>query len=280
MELLCPNCQQKLTIPDQYAGQLMRCPLCNGTFTAPALAGVPAPMPVSPMPVSPTPSSPPAENLYTMAPATVPPPAPTWQPGPATDSPQGQSPPSPTEPPPPEPPPMPPGEYSRTMVWTLSDRVVSMLAPTGLGLVFILSFLPWAAFSFRGISGSLNGWTIGFGEHANAIIGIYLLITLLAFVLSVPAFLFARNLAPAPPFVKALGPWRSAIVGGVALLGFVFMIYTYLDAIFSAGGTPGTIWMKLAVRCHLIALIGSALEFWLEARRTRNLPPPRVELRW
>src|SRR5215831_13336163 len=37
MELLCPNCQKKLTVPEQYAGQLMRCPLCQGTFTVPAM---------------------------------------------------------------------------------------------------------------------------------------------------------------------------------------------------------------------------------------------------
>ena len=37
MNLLCPNCQKMLTVPEQYAGQLMKCPLCNGTFTVPAL---------------------------------------------------------------------------------------------------------------------------------------------------------------------------------------------------------------------------------------------------
>jgi hypothetical protein len=37
MELVCPNCKKKLTIPEQYAGQLMRCPLCQGTFNVPAI---------------------------------------------------------------------------------------------------------------------------------------------------------------------------------------------------------------------------------------------------
>ena len=37
MNLLCPNCQKPLTVPEQYAGQPMRCPLCAGTFTVPAL---------------------------------------------------------------------------------------------------------------------------------------------------------------------------------------------------------------------------------------------------
>ncbi len=32
MNLLCPNCQKPLTVPEQYAGQPIRCPLCSGTF--------------------------------------------------------------------------------------------------------------------------------------------------------------------------------------------------------------------------------------------------------
>ena len=45
MNLLCPNCQKPLTVPEQYAGQPMRCPLCAGTFTVPALPQTPAPPP-------------------------------------------------------------------------------------------------------------------------------------------------------------------------------------------------------------------------------------------
>lgn len=41
METNCPSCGKKLTIPDPYAGQLMRCPLCNDTFTAPPLSTSP-----------------------------------------------------------------------------------------------------------------------------------------------------------------------------------------------------------------------------------------------
>jgi hypothetical protein len=37
MNLLCPNCQKQLSVGDQYAGQLMKCPLCQGTFTVPTL---------------------------------------------------------------------------------------------------------------------------------------------------------------------------------------------------------------------------------------------------
>ncbi len=37
MNLLCPNCQQMLNVPEQYAGQLMKCSKCSGTFTVPGL---------------------------------------------------------------------------------------------------------------------------------------------------------------------------------------------------------------------------------------------------
>src|SRR5437773_12166780 len=54
MELLCPNCQQKLTVPEQYAGPLTKSPLCGGTFNTPALPPVPGPAYVPPaVPVPP-----------------------------------------------------------------------------------------------------------------------------------------------------------------------------------------------------------------------------------
>src|SRR5207244_222603 len=46
MNLLCPNCQQQLSVQEQFAGQLMKCPLCGNNFTVPALpqaAAAPAP---------------------------------------------------------------------------------------------------------------------------------------------------------------------------------------------------------------------------------------------
>lgn len=37
MNLLCPNCQKMLQVPDQFAGQMMKCPLCGSPFTVPPL---------------------------------------------------------------------------------------------------------------------------------------------------------------------------------------------------------------------------------------------------
>src|SRR6516225_5171125 len=96
MELMCPHCQQKLTIPDQYAGQLMRCPLCNGTFTAPALSAPPPPV------FSMTPEPPPPSPISTepMQPSSLPPPLPETLP------------------------PLAPGEYSRSLKIVFSPRVI------------------------------------------------------------------------------------------------------------------------------------------------------------
>src|SRR5438128_387044 len=56
MNLLCPNCGKMLTVQEQYAGQMMKCPLCAGTFTVPALpAGGVEPPATVPPPVPPTP---------------------------------------------------------------------------------------------------------------------------------------------------------------------------------------------------------------------------------
>src|SRR5438094_2130216 len=45
MNVLCPNCQQKLSVSEENAGQLMKCPACSRYFSVPALpetAAVPA----------------------------------------------------------------------------------------------------------------------------------------------------------------------------------------------------------------------------------------------
>jgi hypothetical protein len=64
MNLQCPNCQKLLTVPEQYAGQLMKCPLCQGNFQVPSLPGgvepAPAFAPPAPPPPSPPPPAPPS----------------------------------------------------------------------------------------------------------------------------------------------------------------------------------------------------------------------------
>src|SRR5438105_269211 len=85
MNLLCPNCQKMLTVPEQYAGQLMKCPLCSGTFTVPAL---PQPAFGAPEPSAPPPPPPPPPvggDIYTMRQEPEPPPAPAFSTAAPTD---------------------------------------------------------------------------------------------------------------------------------------------------------------------------------------------------
>jgi hypothetical protein len=256
---MCPHCQQKLTIPDQYAGQLMRCPLCNGTFTAPALTAPP----------------PPVFSLPESSPPPTPPPLPT------TPEPMRQPPPVEsiveTVPPPP------PGEYSRSWKIVFSPRVIPWIPPVGLLLVFLLSFLPWISLRPPLVREAVgfSAWNIGFGisgSPGDGLFATFLILTILAMILAIPSSLFALGLAPTPPFVKAIGPWRPVIAGGVALLSFLFLLIRYLDSIFSSA--PMTIWFKLAFRFHLAVIVAALVEFWLELRRAKNLPPPRIETHW
>src|SRR5258707_6610778 len=76
MKLICPSCQKELTVPDQYAGQVMKCPLCAGNFTAPTLPQAPDASP----PVSAAPA-----HTYGLAPEPIVPvtaPVPSQEPAP------------------------------------------------------------------------------------------------------------------------------------------------------------------------------------------------------
>jgi uncharacterized membrane protein YhaH (DUF805 family) len=53
MYVTCPSCHQQLNVPDQLAGQQVRCPLCQTILQAPA-AGMPA-APPAPAPAPPPP---------------------------------------------------------------------------------------------------------------------------------------------------------------------------------------------------------------------------------
>ena len=133
MNLLCPNCQKMLTVPEQYAGQLMKCPLCNGTFTVPTL---PVSPPAPPPPTPPTPAGP---DIYGFKeplppPPTTAPPVPPPAPGETAPAPGPSLPP---------PPPLPPGEYTRKMSVWFSPKVLQFVPPVALFFVFILQFFTW-----------------------------------------------------------------------------------------------------------------------------------------
>src|SRR5262245_36729946 len=145
MNLLCPNCQKMISIPDQYAGQIMKCPLCSNTFTAPALPAASAP-PAGAMPANPPPASPPASGPG--GPPASPSPAPAQEDVFRFASPPPEPPkvpPEPVQPPVSETPsaPSPPAGYRHTATIWISPRVVPWIGPAALLLAFVLSFFPW-----------------------------------------------------------------------------------------------------------------------------------------
>src|SRR5262249_60775840 len=64
MNLLCPSCQKMLQVPEQYAGQQMRCPLCNSTFPVPPLPDAPS---LAPSPPPPPPPATGGAEVYPLA---------------------------------------------------------------------------------------------------------------------------------------------------------------------------------------------------------------------
>lgn len=178
MNLLCPNCQKMLSVEDRYAGQLMRCPLCNGTFTVPALAADPPPSRATPPPPpAPAFSSPgpahaedePEHGTYSLAahdappehtppPLELPPLEPEAEPaarptprrsGRGSNGGRSSLPPADlaltsTTPPPVPPPPPPPGDYAHTLSFHLNPQVLSWIAPVCAVFLFFLLFFHWA----------------------------------------------------------------------------------------------------------------------------------------
>jgi hypothetical protein len=171
MNLLCPNCWKMLTVPEQYAGQLMKCPLCSGTFTVPALppsgGGLDAPAP-------PQPAFSPAG---TSDPYQLPPQVPgSGAPEPAFHA----APPEPPAPPPPPPPqsggpimqPPPPrpatqGDYHHHVLVPANEKILQWVTPAALLLVFILQFFPWIGVYAGSVPLTTQGaWGAAFGSFS------------------------------------------------------------------------------------------------------------------
>ena len=107
----------------------------------------------------------------------------------------------------------------------------------------------------------------------------YVILFVLAWLLSIASVVFGARLVPEPPFVQTLGPWRRAIAGGVSVLAFLFLAIAYIEWVFLTQ-SPMTVWMRIAVRFHLLAILSALLELWLDSRRKRRAPPPRIDVRW
>lgn len=288
MEIQCPSCQKKLAIGDQFAGQLIRCPACNGVFMAPSLV-----MPATPMA---TPVAPPVAPV--VAPTVAPPfAAPDVIPFSGDAPPRPAYPPPPPRPAPPPPaileeePPLPPGDFKATHTLKLCPDVLRWVAPVALAVVFLCSFLGWVAevaFTIRTsadgqstqqlASTDLNLWHLAFSDRGTAAWILYAIFTVfLALPLAWVKLLMEKNLVPMPDLLKPYWQWRSVAVGAVAAVAYTFASIGWLQLTATQSTAFG---LGLGLRAHLVALIACGLEFWLIHRKKRQLPLPEVTARW
>jgi hypothetical protein len=191
MNLLCPSCQNPLSVPEQYAGQLMKCPLCGNNFTVPPLPhdtpepslapphepdphdftpiDLSGPPPVPPAPPPPTvPASTESEHgLYGMTIEPPPPPRPARPTPPSPPAPAPAPPPAYKSTPPPPPPRPTPDGFTHTRAITINPQVLPWIAPACLCLVFVLSFFPWVGY-YPGGYGVVtqSAWGAAFGGYS------------------------------------------------------------------------------------------------------------------
>jgi hypothetical protein len=232
MNLLCPNCQQMLTVPDEFAGQLMKCSLCNGTFTVPGLpgAGPPhasAPEPdvftlrPEPPPVAPPPPQPSAFHVELPPPpastATTPEPAPSLS--------------------------LPPEGYRHTMTMWFSPKVLPWIAPVCLLLIFFLQLMDWVGIYPGGVpTVTGNAWRAAFGQYAedpdlkegsmqdekkkpgvSVLTIFYLLLFFPVLVLTIASVILPMLPLKLPPQAEKLLPWRWGLVAAANLLLLLFL---------------------------------------------------------
>ena len=269
MEIQCPSCQKKLAIGDQFAGQLVKCPACNGVFMAPTLA-----LPVASPPVASQSATVPSASPDTLGFAAEPPPRPSM----ASSYASSYNPPLPPPAPPPkaifdEEPPMPPGDFAGSQTLRLCPEILRWVAPAALTLVALSSFFRWVlivvSLSPTTIA-NLNLWEIAFGEYGYAAWILYLLVALfLALPLAWAKLLMEMNLVPTPDFLRPFWQWRSVAVGAVAALALTFAAIGWLQLSATESTSIG---MFVGLRAHLVAIVACGLEFWLTHRKKTRLP--------
>jgi len=272
MELLCPHCLKRVTVSDDKAGQVLNCPLCNGVFAAPSLPGAPSAPPPPPPPSSSSPAT------YSISPVVPPP------------SPREEAPPPPPMPPPsPLPsvqaskPSPPPGSYSRRIAFGLRPDVLAWFPPI---CIFLIVFVLGSFFSWHIVLESRlvatertrNLWLVAFADGSGLLI-VYVVMMILAFFISVACLLLELRWIPPPPPVASMLPWKSAATFGFLLITFFFLAYDVQQGIFVLV-SPIDLGEKLAFLLHVVALVASGLELWAQSQRAKNLPIPRVTLKW
>jgi hypothetical protein len=259
-----------LNIEDKFAGQMMQCPLCNGTFTAPVLPATP-PSAVPLASASASKSNPPAEDVFSLAPSTTPSmPPPRKEPKkekpsdstrlvaetPISDQPGADA--------------SGPDYPHRYIVW-ISPRVVPWIAPGALVIAFLFFFFPWRHVAVVGSDefSTEMGWRV----MGKPVLVFYFIMYVIALALAIGSLLLTLKIVPTPPQIGHLIPWKTCIVAGIVAFAFLFLYIGFWTEPLS------TSWFRWTVWLHLVALIGLTLEYWLE-RRGPSLALPRVDVLW
>jgi hypothetical protein len=306
MELFCPNCQKKLLIEDRYAGQVMKCPMCSGTFTAPSL-------PTFSTSAPPSPPAPPPPGPAPLPPTTAPPSAPSGA--------------APETAPAPPPPPVRGTEHEfKFHIW-LSPKVLQWVPVGALFLIFVLSFFTWVWVGYGSLAvAAQNGWQASFGlvsvdkdlkgptrdedqPGISVLTLLYLLWLLPTLALAAVAAAILMVPIQLPPQIQMLLMWRWAIVAAAVLLGLLLLglqllvgfslenkVRSEVNAEISRHSTDipsrsqemarqlalsslHRAWpLGLVFWLQMIALVIAALLFLIDFRKTA--PIPRIDVLW
>jgi hypothetical protein len=242
-----------LTVPEEYAGQLMQCPLCRGTFQMPAApqpAGA-STMPAPPQPPRPQPPAPdsfnipvPPSGVYNVAaePKTAPPP-----PGGGFPPPPGGMDFAPVEMVQEVmPPPTTSGGYRHAIPLRFNPLYLQWIIPVGLILEFILTFFPWVGLYPGGdnlitqnaLQAAFNGYSAfdkDFPElkgedkpGGNLLMVFYVIFLWLTLLLSVGALVLHFFSGSPSPGMRTLMNLRWIVVGSLAFLVFLFFLIQLL----------------------------------------------------
>lgn len=266
MELQCPSCQKRLSIGDQFAGQLVKCPACNGVFMAPSLT---PPAPATPTPAANAPSTSTGDGNILPFDSDAPPPRPEI--AHFTSSPP---------PPPPRPryedePIGPPGDYTTEHRCHLRANILRWFTPGILLILLLVSFMNWIVIPPI----ARNLWQLAF----DPIDAGYVIYTLVTFFVALPlawvVILMEINVIPLPPAIRPFWSWRGLVMTFLLFLTVLFPTIDLLRWNLSAAVDPSGLGLKIAVRLHWLAIACGGLEFWLDRRRKKRLPPPEFSLR-
>jgi hypothetical protein len=217
--------------------------------------------------------------------------------------------------------------------------VLPWIVVGALGLLFVLTpFFSWVGYFSAGYSGVYQGpWFAAFGwynpidpiykevsgfnektqgPHWMPLLFLYLLLLLPTLVLAIASAVLPMLPIKLPPQVDALKQWRWALVGGLALLGFLILSLQLLlgfslesqarsameekfatdrkeastpeksekvdmqvGMAVNALGVERTGWLRLTFLLQFVAVVAAALQLWVEHRGAAR-PLPRLEMRW